>query len=179
MFWGSLRKVSDCSLWSNCGPETKAQGCFGNLVFRRTRPLTVRNSGSYNVAYWPIPSSRFYEYTARSETVAKKSLLPLNLHLAIRHDLLPARDFLAQEGAEFFRCAADRIDADRGELPGEVRVLERAADFGVERLHDGGWRAFRRDRADPGGDVETRQSGFVQGRDIGRDVGPVQSGLAD
>src|SRR5580704_17065336 len=131
MFWGSLRKVSDCSLWSNCGPETKAQGCFGNLVFRRTRPLTVRNSGSYNVAYWPIPSSRFYEYTARSETVAKKSLLPLNLHLAVLHDLLPARDFLAQEGAEFLRRAADRIDADGRELPGEVRVLERATDFAI------------------------------------------------
>jgi hypothetical protein len=52
------------------------------------------------------------------------SPLPLNLHFPIRDDLLPARNFLAQGNAEFLRGAADRIDADGRELPGEVRVLE-------------------------------------------------------
>jgi hypothetical protein len=72
-----------------------------------------------------VPRSR-----AIRQAIAR-STIPLNLHLAVLHDLLPARDFLAQEGAEFLRRAADRIDADGRELPGEVRVLERATDFAI------------------------------------------------
>src|ERR1700730_12191421 len=107
------------------------------------------------------------------------SMIPLELDAGILHDLFPARNFLAQKSRELVRCAANRIDADRRDLPGEFRVFERASDFEIELLHDVVRRALGDDDPDPCGDAKARQTGLVQCRNVGSDVGTAKAGLAN
>src|SRR5262245_56638188 len=62
---------------------------------------------------------------------ANASPRSFDLPSRVLHDLLPARDLLAQEGRELLRRAAERIDPHGGDLPRELRVLQGTADLAI------------------------------------------------
>src|SRR4029077_7444590 len=148
------------------------------------RIVLVGNVSACAAAVMPATVSKAISQCAMalivsSPSLVAKSMRLLNFDIAILHDLLPAWNFLPEKNRELVRRAAKRIDTEDRDLVGEVRVLQGAADFAIEFLHDVLGRALGGDDADPCGDAKTRQSRLVQSRDVGRDPGPAQAGLAE
>lgn len=85
-------------------------------------------------------------------------MIALNFDIGILHDLFPARNFPAKNSRELVGGAAERIDTDRRNLTGKLRIFERAPDFEIKLLHDVFGRALGGDDSDPCGEVKARQS---------------------
>src|SRR5580704_599874 len=149
---------------------------FGNVsaCAAAAKPTIVSKTISHRFTR----SKPITEYSPLTFGQSRRSSMPLfDLDIGIGHDLFPARNFLAQKNRELVRRAAERIDADRRDLPGEFRIFERASDLEIEFLHDVVGRAFGDDDADPCGDAEAWQAGLVHCRNVGSDLGAAKTGL--
>ena len=79
----------------------------------------------------------------------------------------------------FLRAGAARGDADFGKRGLHVGILQRLGQGGVELGEHVGGQAGGSENAEPEIDLESLQSGFVEGRNVGIDIDALEAGGGD
>src|SRR4051794_15453397 len=90
-----------------------------------------------------------------------------DLRAGFLDELRPAGDVFLDEGAEFLRRVAHRLEAEAGHAGSDLGVLHGSDEECVQLLDDGTWGAGGREDAVPAEDVEARE-GRIRRRWEGR-----------
>src|SRR6202011_1278473 len=104
------------------------------------------------------------------------AMLLLLLDAGVLDQFFPQHQLVADERAEFFRRAGERVHAERCELRLDLALLDDLADLGVKPRHDFLRRVRGREITLPGGDVEIRHAGFLHRRQVRYQRRPVPGG---